>query len=72
MSDLTLTEQENAIKIQRVQENAVVLANIAEVAAGVIINIAGTDIADSLNQVSLNREVLTNLVAKRMTEQLIK
>lgn len=71
MSDLTVQEQEDAIKTQKIADNAVVLSNVVELATSVIIKIAGKDIADSLGQQSLNRNILSNLVANRIKEKVL-
>ena len=72
MSDLTVEEQESIIKTTKIAENAVVLSNVVELATSVIIKIAGKDIADSLGQQSLNRNMLSNLVANRVKENISK
>lgn len=72
MSDLTVTEQEDIIKTTKIAENAVVLSNVVELATSVIIKIAGKDIADTLGQQSLNRNMLSNLVASRVKENISK
>lgn len=72
MSDLTVTEQEDIIKTTKIAENAVVLSNVVELATSVIIKIAGKDIADTLGQQSLNRNMLSNLVASRIKENISK
>lgn len=72
MSDLTVQEQEDIIKTTKIAENAVVLSNVVELATSVIIKIAGKDIADSLGQQSLNRNMLSNLVAARVKENISK
>jgi hypothetical protein len=72
MSDLTVQEQEDAIKTQKIADNAVVLSNVVDLATSVIIKIAGKDIADSLGQQSLNRNMLSNLVANRVKENISK
>lgn len=72
MSDLTVAEQESLIKTTKIAENAVVLSNVVELATSVIIKIAGKDIADTLGQQSLNRNMLSNLVASRIKENISK
>ncbi len=72
MSDLTVQEQEDAIKTQKIADNAVVLSNVVDLATSVIIKIAGKDIADSVGQQSLNRNMLSNLVANRVKENISK
>lgn len=72
METLTVQEQEDAIKTQKIADNAVVLSNVVDLATSVIIKIAGKDIADSLGQQSLNRNMLSNLVANRVKENISK
>jgi len=71
MSDLTIEEQANLLKTKKIMDNAVVLSNVVELATSVIIKIAGKDIADSINKQSLNRTVLSNMVANRIKEKMI-
>lgn len=72
MSDLTVQEQEDIIKTTKIADNAVVLSNVVELATSVIIKIAGKDIADSVGEQSLNRNMLSNLVANRIKEKVLK
>ena len=72
METLTVQEQEDIIKTTKIAENAVVLSNVVELATSVIIKIAGKDIADTLGQQSLNRNMLSNLVASRVKENISK
>lgn len=72
MNTLTVQEQEDIIKTTKIAENAIVLSNIVELATSVIIKIAGKDIADSIGQQSLNRNMLSNLVANRIKENILK
>lgn len=71
MSDLTVEEQENQVKIKKIVDNGIVLSNIVELGTSVIIKIAGKDIADSINNQSVNRNVLSNLVANRLKEKIL-
>lgn len=71
MSDLTLEEQRSVLKNKQIFNNAVSLSNIVELATSVIVRIAGKDIADSIDKQSLNRNVLSNLVANRIKEKLL-
>jgi len=71
MSDLTIEEQENIVKINKVLDNSLVISNIVELASSVIIKIAGKDIADTLDKQSLNRNVLSNLVSNRIKEKIL-
>ena len=72
MSDLTVQEQEDIIKTSKIADNSVVLSNVVELATSVIIKIAGKDIADSVGNQSLNRNMLSNLVANRIKEKVLK
>ncbi len=72
MSDLTVQEQEDIIKTTKIADNSVVLSNVVELATSVIIKIAGKDIADSVGNQSLNRNMLSNLVANRIKEKVLK
>lgn len=72
METLTVQEQEDVIKINKITDNAIVLSNIIELATSVIIKIAGKDIADSIGEQSLNRNILSNLVANRIKEKILK
>lgn len=71
MSDLTLEEQRSVLKNKQIFNNAVSLSNVVELATSVIVRIAGKDIADSIDKQSLNRNVLSNLVANRIKEKLL-
>ena len=71
MSDLTLEEQQSVLKNKQIFNNAVSLSNVVELATSVIVRIAGKDIADSIDKQSLNRNVLSNLVANRTKEKLL-
>lgn len=67
----TIEEQENAIKTNKIMDNAIVLSNIVELTSAVIIKIAGKDIADTLNKQSLNRNILSTLVSNRIKEKVL-
>lgn len=67
--DLTIAEQQDRLKTKKIMDNAVVLSNIVELATSVVIKLAGKDVADSINKQSLNRTVLSNLVANRIKEK---
>lgn len=71
MSDLTVEQQQTAIRMKKIQDNAIVLSNVVELATSVIVRIAGKDIADSVNNQTLSRNVLTNLVANRAKDQIL-
>lgn len=71
MDNGTLEEQVTQIKIDKIVSNSIVLSNCIELATSVIIKIAGKDIADTLNEQSLNRTVLSNLVSNRIKEKIL-
>jgi hypothetical protein len=71
MSDLTVEEQENVIKTNKILDNSIVLSNVIELSTSVMIKIAGKDIADTLNKQSLNRNILSNLVSNRIKEKIL-
>lgn len=71
MSDLTVQEQQDLLKTKKILDNAVPLANVVELATSIVINLAGKDIADSINKQSLNRTVLSNLVANRIKQRIL-
>ncbi len=58
--------------LKSVTANAVPLANIVELATSVISKMTGKDIADKINDVSLSRTVLSNIVANRIKEKVLK
>lgn len=72
MLDLTIEEKQERAKMTKVYGNAVVVSNIIEVVTGVIVRVAGKDIADSVGGESLNRSLLSNMVAGRIKEKLSK
>jgi hypothetical protein len=67
--DLTIEEQQDRLKTKKIVDNAIVLSNIVELATSVVQKLAGKDVADSINKQSLNRTVLSNLVANRIKEK---
>ena len=54
------------------QANALALANAAEVGVGIIANIAGNEIANTLHGESMSRERLTLLFLTQMNELIAK
>ena len=70
--DLTIEEQQDRLKTKKIMDNAVTLSNIVELSASVVIRMAGKDVADSINKQSLNRTVLSNLVANHIKEKVLK
>lgn len=72
MQDLTIEEKQERAKMTKVYHNAVVVSNIIEVVTGVIARVAGKDIADSVGEESLSRNLLSAMVATRIKEKLSK
>ena len=72
MQDLTIEEKQERAKMTKVFNNALVVTNIVEVVSGVITRVAGKDVADSVNKESLSRSLLSNMVATRIKEKLLK
>lgn len=71
MSDLTLDEQQNAMKLEKAKRNAIPVCNVVELVTSVVIRIAGKDIADSVGKESLNRGILSNMVANEIKEKVL-
>lgn len=71
MNDMTVQEQATQINSEKILNNAIVIANIVELTSNVIIRIAGKDIADSLNNNSLSKTVINNLIANRIKERIL-
>lgn len=71
MSDNVLNEITQQAKVQRVHQNAVILANIVEIACACVKRVATSEVGDALGDDSLNRDVLGHIVANRIKEKLI-
>lgn len=71
VGDMTIEEQQQAVKGDKVRDNAVVLSNIVELTTSVVARVAGKDVADSIENQSLNRVVLSNLVANRIKDKIL-
>ncbi len=71
MSDMTIEEQQQAVKGGKIRDNAIVVSNIVELATSVVSRVAGKDVADSIGKQSLSRAVLSNLVANRIKEKIL-
>lgn len=71
MSDLTVEEQQNAIKLERIKKNAIPVCNVIEVVTSVVSRIAGKDIADTVGKESLSRSILSNMVAVKVKEKVL-
>lgn len=72
MNDLTIEEKKERAKLTKVYENALVLSNVIEVVSSVITRVAGKDVADSVGKETLNRSLLSNMVATRIKEKVLK
>jgi hypothetical protein len=71
MSDMTIEEQQQAVKGGKIRDNAIVVSNVVELATSVVSRVAGKDVADSIGKQSLSRAVLSNLVANRIKEKIL-
>lgn len=72
MNDLTIEEKKERAKMGEVLKNALVVSNIIEVVTGVITRVAGKDVADTVGGETLNRTVLSNMIATRIKEKVLK
>ncbi len=72
MNDLTIEEKKERAKMGEVLKNALVVSNIIEVVTGVITRVAGKDVADTVGDETLNRTVLSNMIATRIKEKVLK
>lgn len=72
MQDLTIEEKKEQAKLERVYNNGIVISNIVEVVSGVVSRVAGKDISDSVGKETLNRSLLSHMVATRIKEKLLK
>lgn len=61
----------NQSKINSVHQNAVIIANIIELTTSCVKRIAVSEVSTALGDDSLNRDVLTHIVANRIKEKLI-
>lgn len=72
MSDLNIDEQRQLNTVRAAIDTARPIANIIELTTNVIKRVAGKDIGDTLGETSVNRAVLSNLVAQRVKEIVMK
>ena len=61
----------NSLDTERQKRSVIVLANAAEIGSSVIKDIAGNDIANSINNSTITRDVIQMLVMQRITKKLI-
>jgi len=52
------------------QKNIVVLANMAELVSGIVLNIAGNDISNSINGAKINKEIISNIVYQKIVNEI--
>lgn len=71
MSDLTLDQQVDITRATKVLDNAKVTSNIIEVVVGVVSKVAGKDISDTISGNTINRNLLSNLVAKKLKDKVL-
>jgi hypothetical protein len=60
----------NQINTESLRQSALILANISEVVSGVIKEIAGNDISNSLNGSKITTDIINLLVVQRMAKSL--
>lgn len=70
-NDATVDEIKTEMQNKKTLENTIVLANVIELSVSVVSKIAGKDMADTLNNESLSRAVLTNMVSNQIKEKLL-
>lgn len=58
------------LNLERKKQSAFVLANIAELVTGVIKEIAGNDIANSINGSRITNNLIQSLVFQRLDQKL--
>lgn len=72
MSDLTIDEQATVAQNERVLNNAIVISNIIELTTNVVSKVAGKDVSDSIDGLTLTRKIVSNLVANRIKSRILK
>ncbi len=70
-NDATVDEIKTEMQNKKTLDNTIVLANVIELSVSVVSKIAGKDMADTLNNESLSRAVLTNMVSNQIKEKLL-
>lgn len=60
----------NQVNVQKKLQSALVLANAGELVVGVIREIAGNDIATSINGASISNEMIASLAYQRISNRL--
>lgn len=70
-NDLNVEDQIQQNNVKTIHSNALVTSNIIELVVSVVGNVAGKSISDSLEGSSLNRSILSNLVANRVKQQIL-
>lgn len=60
----------NQVNVQKKLQSALVLANAGELVVGVIREIAGNDIATSINGASISNEMIASLTYQRINNRL--
>lgn len=62
--------ESDAVKTTAVKQSLVTLANAAEVVVQLVTEIAGNDIADSINGAHITRDIICNIAQRRMLNNL--
>lgn len=71
MTDVNLEKQLSLVQLERIEHNARGIANIVELTTSVMLNIIGKDTSDKIEEGSLNRDLLNNLIANRIKKQVL-
>lgn len=61
----------NQSKVTTVHQNAVIIANIIELTVSCLKRVAVSEVSDALGEDSLNRDVVSHIVANRIKDRLI-
>lgn len=72
MDNMSVDERQNTIVMNQIKANAIVVSNVLELATSVITNIAGKEIADTFGEQTVNRAILSNLIANRINETILQ
>ena len=72
VKDQTVEELLTEVKLKEIFENSVTLSNILELTSEVITQIAGNDIADKIEDQTLNKSLVLNIIANRIKEKTLQ
>jgi len=72
VKDQTVEELLTEAKLKEIFEISVTLSNILELTSEVITQIAGNDIADKIEDQTLNKSLVLNIIANRIKEKTLQ